>query len=399
MVPNEIMSQRQCQYTRQHSQSIAYNNESVKKSFSFDMLNVLLTLEEGKVEDITINSTAVSYPFLECEKTSKYRENSLNNEQRLDEDVISRDAIIVSPSRNDDDKDANINEYDQLNGEDEDKAVSDIPSIITHTSSISDETDDDCSNDSVSTIGVDSTLDDNPRSIFSKYWDVKNEKVVPEVVVSKSSTYCNNGASTSVQSSPIHEHIPEGKSHTFHLPKMTYQDYAICHRSRRNSVCSDTLDYEIALKRYERGRTTTPRAAALNDQSGTTITDISANGNGSSHSDRNDSQANREPQNTPKSTQRRRLFSNDFSSHVSNFSSYRYSDDYIHKASSTSALLIRQTLRRQRSCLRPLSRSMSAVAGSEIGGRGVTFDPNVSVMEYDRPVTNYASSGWSKYFV
>lgn len=39
----------------------------------------------------------------------------------------------------------------------------------------------------------------------------------------------------------------------------------------------------------------------------------------------------------------------------------------------------------------------SSAAGTE-GGK-VTFDPTVSVLEYDRPHTMQASDGWSKWFV
>jgi len=401
--PNEsiliAMLERQGQYSRQHIQSMAYNNDGVKKSFSFDSLNVLLTLEEGKVDDVTINSTSISCPFLECENAPKYRSNRLNDDRNADEDVISHAAIVVSPSRNCDDKDASIHENDQSNGEDEDQAASDIPTVITHASSTYNETDDDCSNDSISTIGIDPGLNDNPRSIFSKYWDLKNPNVVPEVIMSTSSIHCKNGTSTSVQSTPINENVSEDRSHTVRFPEMTYQEYALSRRSRSHSVGSDTIDYETTLRRYERGRTTIPRAATLNDQKGTTITDISNNGNKFCHSDSNNSPAIRKSQNLPEPTQRRRLFSNDFSNYVSNLPSYSYSDDCVHKTSSTSALLLDKTLRMHRSCLRPLSRSKSAVVASDIGGRGVTFDPNVSVVEYDRPVTKYASNGWSKWFV
>jgi len=378
------MLQQQCQFSRHHSLPMIYNYGSVKKSFSLDNLNVFLTLEEGKTEDISINTAALSDPFLEREKVYKNNSNRPSNERNVDEDVISHDAIIVSPGRIDDNTESNINEYDQSNDKDEDQAVSDVPTIITHTSSI----------DSISTIGVDSSLNDNPRSIFSNYWDTKNPEVVPEVVISRSSTHCNSGTSTSVQSSPIHEHILENTSHSIHFPETTYKEYAMPHISRRNSTCSDTQDYETALRRYEVGRTTIPRAAALNDPIGTTITNIPNNRDNSSQNDGNDSPVNQKLQHPPKPTQQRKLFSNDFSSYVSNLSSYRYSDDHILKTSSTSALFREQILRRQRSCLRPLSRSKSAV----IAGR-VTFNPNVSVLEYDRPVSNYASHGWSKWFV
>lgn len=379
------MAQHKCQHTA-----------TVKKSFSLDNLSTLLSFEEGKVEegkdeDITVNvATALLDSFLKFEQARQYNSKRLRNQREADEDVISHDAIAVCPPRKDDESEANTMDCHQpkLEGGEQCKAVSDVPTVITH--STYGETDDDCSNDSVSTMGIDAALNDNPRSIFPKYWHVKNPKaVVPQVVMSRSFT--------SAHSSPIHEHAAEGRLHT-HLPEETYAEYARSQLFRRDSTCSNnSKDYEMTLRRYERGRTTIPRAAVLNDQT----TNISNNEDNpsSSLSDESDTPpVDSKTPKTPKPTKQRKLFSNDFSSYVSNLPSYRYSDDYMLKTSSTSALLQERAMRCQRSCLRPLTRSSSAIVGSEIGGR-VTFDPNVSVLEYDRPVTNYARHGWSKWFV
>jgi len=385
------MTQHKCQHT-------AY----VKRSFSLDHLSTLMSFEEGKVEegkdeegkdeDITVNAaTALLDSFLKFEKARQYNSKRLRNQRKVDEDGVSHDAIAVCAHRNDDDSKANtIDCYrPKLEGGEEAKASCDVPTVITH--STYGETDDDCSNDSVSTMGIDAALNDNPRSIFPKYWHVKNPKaVVPQVVMSRSLT--------SAHSSPIHERAAEDRLHT-HLPEETYADFARSRLFRRHSTCSNSKDYEMTLRRYERGRTTIPRAAALNDQRGTATTDISRKEVSPSHSVDNDPlPLHPKTPKAPKPTKQRKLFSNDFSSYVSNLPSYRYSDDCMLKTSSTSALLQERAMRCQRSCLRPLTRSSSAIVGSEIGGR-VTFDPNVSVLEYDRPVTNYASHGWSKWFV
>lgn len=293
-------------------------------------------------------------------------------------------------------------------------------SIIITTSSHGNN-DDDCSNDTASTIGVVSPLNDNQRSLFSNYWDENGPKTtnIPATVLSRSPSHYTSETSASVASSAIKSNASDAIS-LVHRTKTemrlstesykSYQEYCPPEIPKRNTSKSDIDEYEIALRGYEHGRTTIPRTAVLNDQHDTTIK-TSVMDDRPTKSENDDSLPNQTQHNplhpSPRTVTRRNIFSNYYSNSEVNLPSYRYSSDYILRLSSTSALLpTRRTwMKHHRSCLRPLGRSLSASAGSGTTGGDssvadrVTFNPNVRVLEYDRPHIVQASDGWSKYFV
>jgi len=396
-----ITIQRQCQSARHSSRPMIYTNDSMKKSSSVDMIAALLTFNEGHYEDTT---------------TCTFSSDNITNDGINDNgDVDNHETIIASRDEEDD--------YYTMNNKDDEQEnirvnqiASDIPTSITPISSSQEDNADDCSNDTVSTLGLDSELNDNPRSIFSNYWDGKDPKNIPATVLSRSSSHCTSVTSTSVSSSAINSDASEDMSPVhrmkMRLPLESYQEYRTSEIPRRNSVKSDMDEYEMALREYEHGRTTIPKAAALNDQRDTTIKisviDDKPTKTGNDNISPNKNHNQRNPLHpSPRIITRRNIFSKNYSNSEANLPSYRYSSDYILQVSSTSALLPtrRARLQRHRSCLRPLGRSLSASAGngttggeSMVGGR-VTFNPNVKVLEYDRPHIMQASDGWSKYFV
>lgn len=354
----------------------------MKKSSSVEIMAALLTLKEELVEDTT-TCAASSDPSSTSEKTSQNGHANKQNEDTdyqlsHNEDADSHEAVygIGDDTMN------------KINDEQASKGVcqipSDIPISIIPISSSHGDRDDDCSNDTVSTLGVDSALNDNPRSIFSNYWDGQDLKNIPATVLSKSSSRCTSATSLSVASSAINSNAPD----TISLAHRMEREMHVSGFPRHDSIKSDIDEYEIALRGYERGRTTIPRAAALNDQRNS-ITKTSVMGGQLTKTENGDILPNQKQHDQP-SDLRRHIFSNKYSSQL----------PYCR---STSALTQQQ---RYRSCLRPLGRSLSAVVQSEItdgesevGGK-VTFAPNVKILEYGRPHTIQASSrGWSKYFV
>lgn len=158
-----------------------------------------------------------------------------------------------------------------------------------------------------------------------------------------------------------------------------------------NSTESHKEEYEMILRGHEDGKTTKLRAALQNEEQDTI--------DGCENDARPHLNEHKPIHLSTSDLSRRSIFSSNYSQYEHEHLSYRYSDDDMHKVSSTSALL------RRRSCLRPLGRSVSAAGRSdnigvvnETGGK-VTFDPNVEVVEYSRPCTVQASNGWSKWFV
>lgn len=416
-VPVLTMLRQQCKCKRQHHHhhhpTSPIKNGTVKSS-SIAMIAALISLKEDQFEESTICTAHCSSSYNEKSSQESFNpSNDLNDS--MDHDVDTHDAIITPPEENDDGEKAHKSSDDKS----EDKIVSDIPVVITSTSTapqaLGDSDDDDCSNDTVSTLGVESSLNDHPRSIFSNYWDGRSTTQVPSTVRSRSTSFCTSELTKSVPPSSIHSSTDETKSlaayeakSAMHYSEKPFQDYDLLNirPQRNNPLDTSTHDYETALRGYEDGRTILPRAAALNDQQDTddgTSTDSGTDVQSSKQSSKESLPPPRPDAgpNTPSpgSVARRNIFANTYYNSSCHLPSYRYSNDNILKASSTSALLPTPQ-RRQRSCLRPLTRSVSAAAGHVCaeGGR-VTFDPTVSVLEYDRPHTMQASNGWSKWFV
>jgi len=386
-----ITIQRQCQSARHRSRPMIYTNDSMKKSSSVDMIAALLTFNEGHYEDTT---------------TCTFSSDNITNDGINDNgDVDNHETIIASRDE--------VDDYYTMNNKDDEQEnirvnqiASDIPTSITPISSSQEDNADDCSNDTVSTLGLDSELNDNPRSIFSNYWDGKDPKNIPATVLSRSSSHCTSVTSTSVSSSAINSDASENMSPVhrmkMRLPLESCQEYRTSEIPRRNSVKS--------VRGYEHGRTTISQAGTLNDQRDTTIK-ISVIDDKPTKTGNDNIPPNHKQRNplhpSPRIITQRRIFSKNYSYSEANLPTYRYSSDYILKVLSTTTLLPtrRTQLQRHRSCLRPLVRSLSASAGngttggeSIVGGR-VTFNLNVKVLEYDRPHIMHASDGWTKYFV
>jgi len=386
-----ITIQRQCQSARHSSRPMIYTNDSMKKSSSVDMIAALLTFNEGHYEDTT---------------TCTFSSDNITNDGINDNgDVDNHETIIASRDEEDD--------YYTMNNKDDEQEnirvnqiASDIPTSITPISSSQEDNADDCSNDTVSTLGLDSELNDNPRSIFSNYWDGKDPKNIPATVLSRSSSHCTSVTSTSVSSSAINSDASEDMSPVhrmkMRLPLESCQEYRTSEIPRRNSVKS--------VRGYEHGRATISQAGTLNDQRDANIK-ISVIDDKPTKTENGNIPPNHKQRNplhpSPRIITQRRIFSKNYSYSEANLPTYRYSSDYILKVLSTTTLLPtrRTQLQRHRSCLRPLVRSLSASAGngttggeSIVGGR-VTFNLNVKVLEYDRPHIMHASDGWTKYFV
>jgi len=221
----------------------------------------------------------------------------------------------------------------------------------------------DCDDDSVSSFGDEESLSSSTRSIFSGYWDVQKEasKEQPSTTETVDST------------------IPSKCDYDTKITKYTDESYQELNYSSSLTSIKKVDGYELALREYEDGLTTLPRAESLNDN--LNLKDVT----GSS---------------VESTASRRRIFEHQYSNSLSRIPSYHYSSCSIQKASSTSALL--HTRMRRRSCLRPLGRSKSVSIDNGSLSKvvnNVTFDPTVSVHEYDKPYEISASDGWSKWFV
>jgi len=385
---------------RTHQNLVSCANSRIKKSSSVDMITALAQHNLEQVED----ATTCTAPCSESERTSyhsngrdeicnKLYEHSSNFGAGDEEDVGTHEAIIEFLDQKDDG-----NEVEKNIDEDEHQTLSDIPSWIGLVSTIPNSNDENC-DDSVSTLGVDSLLNDNPRSIFSTYWKGKDSKDIPATILSRSTSYCTNMMSASVSSPSIHSDSPDTRSQastmkiTTYSPENKYQEYKVSKNIPGcNSTDSHKEEYEMILRGHEDGKTTMLTAALQNEERDTID---------GCENDARTTHVNEHKPIHPSTSDlsRRSIFTSNYSKYEHEHLSYRYSDDYMHKVSSTSALL------RRRSCLRPLSRSVSAAGRSdnigvvnETGGK-VTFDPNVKVVEYSRPCTVQASNGWSKWFV
>lgn len=395
--PTMMTKEYPCARTHQYLVSCA--NSRIKKSSSVDMIAALAQHNLEQVED----ATTCTAPCSESERTSyhsngrdeicnKLYEHS-SNCAGDEEDVGTHQAIIEFLDQKDD-----VNEVEKNTDEDEHQTLIDIPSWIVLFSTIPGSNDENC-DDSVSTLGVDSLLNDNPRSIFSSYWNGKDPKDIPATVLSRSSSYGTNTMSTSASSPSIHSDLPDTMSQASTMkiatysPENNYQEYNVSKNIPRcNSTDSHKEEYEMILRGHEVGKTTILRGALQNEERDTI--------DGCENDARTPHPNEQKPIHPSTSDlSRRSIFSSNYSKYEHEHFSYQYSDDYMHKVSSTSALL------RRRSCLRPLSRSVSAAGRSdnmgvvnETGGK-VTFDPNVKVVEYSRPCTVQASNGWSKWFV
>jgi len=400
--------------TRQNRCHDPSNINGMKKSSSIDMMAAILTLKKEQFEDTTI-CTSPSYPSTCNERSTQDSDQSNSASDVRSPDVDSHDAIVAPLTETNDPIADDRGDH---------KVVTDIPTVITNSSELQqpneNNDDDDCSNDTVSTLGVDCSLNGNPRSIFSNYWDGKNESQVPSIVRSRAFSFCTSQLTASVPPCAIHtSNGCETKSLAAYEPKSTilYSDQGYDQLNlptRRKSMSSKIEDYEMALRGNEDGRTIIPRAAALNDQRDKNLppSKTESTDDTSVYSETGESTNESPPQPpspvaplhpSPPTYSRRNIFANTYYNSACHLPSYRYSNnDNIMKVSSTSALL--PTPRRQRqSCLRPLSRSLSvqeASPASAATSEGkVTFDPTVRVVEYDRPHTMQASDGWSKWFV
>jgi len=371
----------QCKYPEQPT---SYAKYAVKISTFAD---TLLTLNEELYEDTTTVCTTPSDPFSESSKDCQDRnEHYISNQLNCNtndgvdnnEDAGSHEAIIAYLDGNSKDyKAAEIN--NELSDECENLVVYDIPTFITPSPSSDD---DECSNDTVSELGLDAALNDNPRCIFSNYWNGKESKYLPGTGVSKSSSYCTS--STSMSSSTLRSNISDAKP----LAYSTKAELCVSkksddsgmhvgeHRSMWQAISPDDELVE------------TDKTSATDDPS------IKAE-----YTDPLPKKCELNPLHpSPQAFSRRNIFPTNY---------YKSMDDYIPKVSSTSALLPARRIhgkQKQGSCLRPLGRSSSASGSgavngcSEVGGK-VTFDPDVSVVEYDQQFTMQASAGWSKFFM
>jgi len=388
--------QRKYQFAQHSNRPIIHTRDTIKKSPSVDMMAALLTLKEEYCEDNT-TCTADSDHSSDSEKTSQHSKHLYGDVNEQNEVT----GVDISENKNVDNREAGNEKYNDMvnskNDEQADKGVdqiaSDVPTSITPISSSHGDNNDDCSNDTMSTLELDSDINDNPRSIFSNYWDGKDPKNMPVTVLSRSSSHCTSETSTPVASLSINSNA----SQTISLAHRMEREMHSLDIPRLSSVKSDMDEYEMALRGYEHGHglTIIPRAAALNNQRNTT-TKISFIDDTFANTENNDSSTNPKqhgpPPLSPRSLPRRNIFSNN------------YSKSKLPYCRSTSALTQQ---RRYRSCLRPLGRSISAMAHqsentdqeSEGGGK-VTFDPNVRVFEYGRPhIVQASSRGWSKFFV
>ena len=370
---------------RKKSEEYFISKSRMKKSSSVDMLTALAKSKSEHAED----ATTCTAPCSESERTSHHSsKNACDDPQRRvnvvsgdEEDCGTHEAIIQ-----------HIYEDVDPNG-DPHQVLLDIPTCIISSLNTINRKDGD-GNDSVSSLGLDSLLNDNPRSIFSMYWNGMDAKDIPSTVLSRSSSCCTNELSASYSSTSMYskltETVPQDtKMETeAHHPEECYQEYNAHKPSRKvtsrfSSSESHKEDYEMILRRHEIGHTTVLRAAFLNEDK---ITDCT----------NNDAMINQEMKQPIHDISRRSIFSHIYSKSKYEYPSYRYSGDHIFSVSSTSALLPPNTRNlERRSCLRPLGRSLSAFVRSESSGK-VTFDPKVRVLEYGHPGNN---NGWSKWFV
>lgn len=371
----------QCKYP---DQPTSYAKHTVKISTFAD---TLLTLNEEQYEDTTTMCTTSYDPSSESSKACQdrndhYISNQLNRNSNDgvddNEDAGSHEAIIAYLDGNSKDyKAAEVN--NELSDECENLVVYDIPTFITPSPSSDD---DECSNDTVSELGLDAALNDNPRCIFSNYWNGKESKYLPGPGISKSSSYCTS--STSMSSSTLHSNISDAKPLAY---------------STKAAMCISKKFDDSGMYAEEHGATwqaISPDDELVETDKTSAIDDPSIKAEYTNPLQKKCEHNPLHP--SPQTFSRRNIFSNNY---------YKSMDDYIPKVSSTSALLPARRIhgkQKQGSCLRPLGRSSSAAvpgavnACREVGGK-VTFDPDVSVVEYDQQFTMRASAGWSKFFM
>lgn len=198
---------------------------------------MIAALAQHNLEQVE-DATTCTAPCSESERTSYHSngrdeicnesyEHSSNCGACDEEDVGTHEAIIEFLDQKDDG-----NEVEENTDEDEHQTLTDVPSWIGLVSTIPNSNDEN-SDDSVSTLGVDSLLNDNPRSIFSTYWKGKDSKDIPATILSRSSSYCTNTMSASVSSPSVHSDLPDTRSQastmkiTTYSPENKYQEYNV----------------------------------------------------------------------------------------------------------------------------------------------------------------------------
>jgi hypothetical protein len=189
----------------------------------------------------------------------------------------------------------------------------------------------------------------NSRSIFNDYWS-NDGKTVPKL---------QRTISTSSTSSPRFQSDPQ--------PLLTHQ----------NVINSELVspEYELYLKENEEGRTTIPESTTLNDD--TVLMEFSPSdyNKGADHSLRG-------------------IFAEKYSNSSPCLSSYKYASYSVRKRSSSCGLLVKPP------CLRKSSFDSTKCSNSttSLSKQVVSFDPKVSVHEFDKPTYNRPNDGWSSYF-
>mmetsp|Transcript_16430 Transcript_16430/g.23374 ORF Transcript_16430/g.23374 Transcript_16430/m.23374 type:complete len:360 (+) Transcript_16430:101-1180(+) len=262
----------------------------------------------------------------------------------------------------------------------EEKSVSlkNYPQII-NKDSFQDECD-------LSSLGSDDETDHNvsfnsvnsSRSIFRKYWD----KSKNTAYMKQEDSFTTDATTTTTISRRSQEcDMTQDLNKSFY--SLQKQD------SRRKDQEGDSI-YEETIKEYEEGRTAAPLESYLNDYQNLSL-----------HDDVNVEQIPRTSLLKNSSLNaRRRIFKHipETIYHAkTSVQSYGYTSSFIRKAQSTSALIARK---RQRSCLRPRSFSLPEQMkdSSPSIHQSVSFDPKVSIHEFDKAHNIYAKDGWSKYF-
>jgi hypothetical protein len=222
--------------------------------------------------------------------------------------------------------------------------------------------------DSVSTL---ESLEKGQRSIFGNYWTSNDDISSGVESVHKASLTSQETASSTLSSFYDDGEHFQITGNRYQCDTIVYQEYSQCDTISFKK--KSFYQYEDLIKENEEGRTFLPRAASLNDN-----VQVDCNQLQKSHSIKRST-----------SGTRRNLFSNKYPEQRTSIRSY----GYISQSSSTSLL---QTTRRQRPCLRT-SQTMDSLSSCN-SKLSVSFDPRVSVHEYDKRFEKYTHDGWSSLF-